>query len=242
MTIHGSLFHDFQENASQDPFSLQGKKLLKIQMGYGPVWAKTGSMVAYQGDVHFENKGAGGLGKMLKSAVTGEGVDMMQCTGQGELFVADNAAEVQILYLENDALSINGNNVLAFSSSIEWDIHRVQARGAAMAGGLYNVALRGTGYVAITTEGEPVALDVASAPTFGDAQAVVLWTAGVTMDIRVDTGGLRSMVRGGSGETFQMAFGGQGYVLVQPSETVVRGGTQASSGSRSSGLGGLLGG
>jgi uncharacterized protein (AIM24 family) len=134
MTIHGSLFHDFLENSSQDPFSLQGKKLLKIQMGYGPVWAKTGSMVAYQGDVRFENKGSGGLGKMLKSAVTGEGVDMMQCTGQGDLFVADNAADVQILYLENDALSINGNNVLAFSSSIEWDIHRVQARGAAMAG------------------------------------------------------------------------------------------------------------
>jgi uncharacterized protein (AIM24 family) len=242
MTIHGSLFHDFQENASQNPFSLQGKKLLKIQMGYGPVWAKTGSMVAYQGDVHFENKCAGGLNKMLKSAVTGEGVDMMQCTGHGELFVADNAAEVQILYLENDALSINGNNVLAFSSSIEWDIHRVQAHGAAMAGGLYNVALRGTGYVAITTEGEPVALDVATAPTFGDAQAVVLWTAGVTMDIRVDTGGLRSMMRGGSGETFQMAFGGQGYVLIQPSESAVRGGTQASSGGRSGGLGGLLGG
>jgi len=242
MAIHGSLFHDFKENSSQDPFSLQGKKLLKIQMGYGPVWAKTGSMVAYQGDVRFENKGAGGLSKMLKSAVTGEGVDMMQCTGQGELFVADMAAEVQILYLENDALSINGNNVLAFSSSIEWDIHRVQARGGTMAGGLYNVALRGTGYVAITTEGEPVALDVASAPTFGDAQAVVLWTAGVTMDLRVDTGGLMSMVRGGSGETFQMAFGGQGYVLVQPSESVVRGGTQASSSGRSGGLGGLLGG
>ena len=104
------------------------------------------------------------------------------------------------------------------------------------------MSLRGTGYVAITTEGEPVALDVAGAPTFGDAQAVVLWTAGVTMDIRVDTGGLRSMMRGGSGETFQMAFGGQGYVLVQPSESVLRGGTQAGSGSRSSGLGGLLGG
>ena len=102
--------------------------------------------------------------------------------------------------------------------------------------------MRGTGYVAITTEGEPVALDVASAPTFRDAQAVVLWTAGVTMDIRVDTGALMSMVRGGSGETFPMAFGGQGYVLVQPSDSLVRGGTQASSGGRSGGLGGLLGG
>lgn len=241
MAIHGSLFEDFRENASQDPFSLQNKKLLKIQMGYGPVWARSGSMVAYQGDIRFENKGAGGLGKMFKAAVTGEGVDMMQCSGQGELFVADEAAEVQVMYLENDAISVNGNNVLAFSSSIEWDIHRIQARGAAMTGGLYNVSLRGTGYVAITTKGEPVALDVASAPTFGDAQAVVLWTSGVSMDVRVDTGGLKSLVRGGTGETFQMAFGGQGYVLVQPSESVIQGGAQAGS-DKGGGLGGLLGG
>ena len=227
MTIHGSLLQDFRENSSQDPFSLQNKKLLKIQMGFGPVWAKTGSMVAYQGDVHFENKGSGGLGKMFKSKVTGEGVDMMQCSGQGDLFVADRASEVQIMYLENDAISVNGKNVLAFSTSIEWDIHRVQAHAAALTGGLYNVSLRGTGYVAITTEGEPVALDVASAPTFGDADAVVAWTAGVSMDIRVDTGGIRSLMRGGSGETLQMAFGGQGYVFVQPSESVVQGGSQA---------------
>lgn len=241
MPIHGSLFEEFKENASQDPFSLQNKKLLKIQMGYGPVWARTGSMVAYQGDVRFENKGSGGLGKMFKAAVTGEGVDVMQCSGQGELFVADLASEIQVMYLENDAISVNGNNVLAFSSSIEWDIHRVQARGAAMTGGLYNVALRGTGYVAVTTKGDPVALDVASAPTYADAEAVVLWTSGVTMDIRVDTGGIKSLVRGGSGETFQMAFGGQGYVLVQPSESVTQGATQ-NRGSGGSGLGGLLGG
>ncbi len=241
--IHGSLFEDFKEKASQDPFTLQNKKLLKIQMGYGPVWAKTGTMVGYQGDVRFENKGAGGLGKMFKSAMTGEGVDMMQCSGQGELFVAELASEVQVMYLENDSISVSGNNVLAFSSSIEWDIHRIQARGAAMTGGLYNVSLRGTGYVAITTKGDPVALDVATAPTFADAQAVVMWTAGVSMDVRIDTGGLKSMVRGGTGETFQMAFGGNGYVLIQPSESVVQGGAQASSGSKSSsGLGGLLGG
>ncbi len=242
MAIHGSLFQEFKENTSQDPFSLQNKKLLKVQMGYGPVWAKTGTMVAYQGDVRFENKGAGGLGKMLKTAVTGEGVDMMQCTGQGELFVAEMAAEVQIMYLENDAIFVNGNNVLAFSSSIDWDIQRIQARGAAMTGGLYNVALRGTGYVAITTKGDPVALDVASSPTFADAQAVVLWTSGVNMDIRVDTGGIKSMVRGGTGETFQMAFSGNGYVLVQPSESVIAGGAQQASSGKSGGLGGLLGG
>jgi uncharacterized protein (AIM24 family) len=244
MTIHGSLFTDFQENTSQDPFSLQNKKLLKVQMNYGPVWALTGSMVGYQGDVRFENKGSGGLDKFLKSKMTGEGVDMMQCSGSGELFLANEAAEVQIMYLENDMISVNGASVLAFSSSIEWDIHRVQARGGMMAGGMFNVSLRGTGYVAITTKGEPVALDVASAPTFADAQAVVMWTAGVSMDIRVDTGGLKSMIRGGTGELVQMAFGGQGYVLVQPAESVATGGHQQSGQGqqRGGGLGGLLGG
>lgn len=240
MPIHGSLFADHQENQATDPFVQQNKKLLKISMAYGPVWAKTGSMVAYQGDVRFQNKGSGGLNKMLKKAVTGEGVDMMECTGQGELFVADRAAEIQVFYLENDMVSVNGNNVLAFSSSIEWDIHRVQARGGMMAGGLFNVSLRGTGYVAVTTEGDPVALDVAGAPTFADAQAVVLWTAGVNMDIKVDSGGLKSMVRGGTGELLQMAFTGQGYVLVQPSEGMVTGGHQAGQ-QQGGGLGNLLG-
>ena len=221
MPIHGSLFTDFKEQKTQDQFSLQNKKLLKIQMGYGPVWAKTGSMVAYQGDIRFENTGSGGLGKMFKAAATGEGVKMMRATGAGELFVADAASEVQVMYLENDMISVNGSNILAFSDSIQWDIHRIQARGAAMTGGLYNVTLRGTGYVAITTKGEPVALDVATAPT-----------------IRVDTGGFKSMVRGGTGETFQMAFGGQGYVLVQPAESVVDGGHKSSSSS----LGDILGG
>jgi uncharacterized protein (AIM24 family) len=240
MTLHGALFTDFKENVSNDQFSLQGKKMLKVQMGYGPVWCRAGSMVGYQGEVHFEKKGSG-LSKMVKSAVTGEGVDMMLATGQGELFCGELAHDVQILYLENDMISVNGASVLAFSSSIEWDIHRIQARGGMMTGGLYNVSLRGTGYVAIVTDGEPVALDVASAPTFGDAQAVVLWTAGVSMDIRVDTGGIGSMLRGGTGETFQMAFGGQGYVLIQPSESVAPGKAQSGGGSSSSG-GGLLGG
>ncbi|GAA4424304.1 hypothetical protein GCM10023169_20830 [Georgenia halophila] len=243
MAVHGSLFSDFQETRSQDPFTLQNKKLLKIQMGYGPVWAKSGSMVAYQGDVRFENKGSGGLSRMVKSAVTGEGVELMQCSGQGEVFVADNASEVQVIYLENDSISVNGNNVLAFSSSINWDIHRIQARGGAMTGGMYNVSLQGTGYVAVTTKGDPIALDVAGSPTFADAQAVVLWTAGVSMDVRVDTGGLKSLVRGGTGEMLQMAFGGQGYVLVQPAESVVEGGHQSNGNQSSSGgLSNLFGG
>jgi uncharacterized protein (AIM24 family) len=241
MTIHGSLFQEYKERPSADPFSLQNKKMLRVEMKYGPVQAKTGSMVAYQGDVRFAKKSSGGLGKIMKSAMTGEGVDMMECTGSGELFLADLASEVQVMYLENDAISVNGNNVLAFSSSIEWDIHRIQAKGAVMTGGGYNVSLRGTGYVAVTTKGDPIALDVSGSATFADPQAVVLWTAGVSMDVRVDTGGVMSMMRGGSGEAFQMAFGGTGYVVVQPSESVAAGGHGQASSSAPSSPAGLLG-
>lgn len=240
MPIIGSLFQDYTETTGQDPFTHQNKKLLKVHMGFGPVFAKLGSMVAYQGDVRFQNTGSGGLNKMLKSKMTGEGVNMMQCEGTGELFLADMASEIQIFYLDNDTVSINGGSVLAFSASIEWDIRRVNAgKASMMAGGMFNVELRGTGYVAVTTKGEPVALDVSGAPTFADAQAVVLWTSGVSMDIRVDTGGLKSMLRGGTGELVQMAFGGQGHVLVQPAESVAEGGHQKQQ--QQSGGGGLMG-
>lgn len=239
MTLHGALFTQFGENTSTDQFSLQGPRMLKVAMGFGPVWCRSGSMVGYQGDVHFEKKGSG-LNRMLKGALTGEGVDLMLASGQGELFVAEAAHNVQIMYLDDDMVSVNGTRILAFSSSVEWDIHRVQTRGAMMTGGLYNVSLRGSGYVAVVTDGEPVALDVASAPTFGDPHAVVMWTAGVSMDLRVDTGGLSSMIRGGSGETFQMAFGGQGYVLIQPSESA-RADVGHQAGGSANPLGGLFG-
>ncbi len=238
MTIRSN-FDQYAEAETGEQFTKQNSKLLKIELSEGGVQTKRGSMVAYQGDVKFENKGSGGLGKMIKKAATGEGADMMHATGSGELFVADDAKDVQILFLENDSISVNGANILAFNDSIQWDIKRLSGGGAAgmMAGGLYNMQLSGTGYVAITTDGPPVMLNVASAPTFGDAQAVVMWSGGVQMQLKTDTtGGLKSMVRGGTGELYQMAFGGQGFILVQPSE-----GKPQFGGGGESGGGGLLG-
>jgi len=220
MTIHAD-FTEYQETTGADPFTLQNKKLLKVFLQYGPVKARIGSMVAYQGDARFEHAGSGGVGGFLKQKFTGEGVPTMDVTGTGEVFLADQAAEIQVMYLENDQIWVNGANVLAFSASLAWDIQMVGGAGA-MAGGLYNVTLTGTGYVAITTDGTPVVLDVASAPTFADPQAVVMWTQGVTMNLKTDVS-VKTFIGKGSGESFQMAFSGQGWVMVQPSEGVARG-------------------
>jgi uncharacterized protein (AIM24 family) len=181
----------FNETQSQDAFALQNSKLLKVRLEAVTVQAKLGSMVAYQGDVTFEHAGSGGLGRMLKKAVTGEGTQLMKVTGRGEVFLADQAQDIHLIYLENDHITVNGPNLLAFDTGIDWDIRRVEGASGMMGGGLYNMALQGTGWVAILSDGPPVLLNVASAPTFADAQAAITWSSGRLQDEEPDRARLR---------------------------------------------------
>ena len=103
-----STLGEFQETQSQQAFALQNSKLLKVSLDQVTIQAKAGSMVAYQGDVSFEYAGAGGMSRMLKKAVTGEGTRLMKMSGTGEVFLADTAQDVHLLYLENDAITVNG--------------------------------------------------------------------------------------------------------------------------------------
>jgi uncharacterized protein (AIM24 family) len=209
-----------------------------VRLDQVTVQAKLGSMVAYQGDVTFEHAGSGGLGRMLKKAVSGEGSQLMKLTGSGEVFLADQAQDIHLLYLENDFITVNGPNLLAFDSGIDWDIKRVEGAGGMVGGGLYNMALHGTGWVAILSDGPPVMLDVSAAPTYADAQAAITWSSGVQTGLKTDFK-MKNLIGRGSGETIQMSFSGQGWVLVQPSEGRVTAPTSGGS-SSSGGLGGLL--
>jgi uncharacterized protein (AIM24 family) len=227
----------FNETTATDAFSLQNSKLLKVRLEEVTIQAKLGSMVAYQGAVTFEHAGSGGMGRLLKKAATGEGTSLMKITGSGEVFLADSAQEVHLVYLEGEKITINGRNLLAFDAGIDWDIERVQGASGMMGAGLFNVALQGSGWVAILSDGQPVLLDVGSAPTFADAQAAIAWSGTVTTSMKTDFK-MKNLIGRGSGETLQMAFGGTGWVLVQPSEGRV-GETSSSGGG---GLGGLLNG
>jgi uncharacterized protein (AIM24 family) len=228
---------NFREIESQNAFSLQNSKLLKVELDQVTIQAKLGSMVAYQGEVRFEHAGSGGLGRMLKKAMSGEGTQLMKIAGTGEVFLADQAQDIHLIYLENDFITVNGPNLLAFDSGIDWDIKRVQGASSMMGGGLFNMALQGTGWVAILSDGPPVLLNVASAPTFADAQAAITWSSGVTTGIKTDVN-LKNLIGRGSGESIQMSFSGQGWVLVQPSEGRIQAIGQSSGGG--GGLGNLL--
>ncbi len=58
---------------------------------------------------------------------------------------------------------------------------------------------------------------MAEAATFADAQAAVVWSSGVTTALKTDFKA-KNLIGKGSGESVQIAFSGQGWVLVQPSE------------------------
>ena len=207
----------YGEVETGEAFTLQGPRLLKVELSATSVMAKSGAMVAYQGDVHFEHKG-GGLGRLLKKAATGEQLRLMEATGTGEVFLANQAMLVHVLRLNDDSITVNGENILAFETGIDWDVTRVKGGTAGvLAGGLFNIHLRGTGLVALVSDGEPVRLDVSEAATFADPQAAIAWSGGVETTLRADVQA-KTLIGLGSGESFQLGFAGTGWVLVQPSE------------------------
>ena len=217
MAETGDPLDRYREVETGEAFTLQNKRLLKVELSATSVMAKSGAMVAYQGDVHFEHKG-GGLGRLLKKAASGESLRLMQAAGSGEVFLAHQAMLVHVLRLNGDSMTVNGRNILAFETGIDWDVARVKGGAAGVvAGGLFNIHLRGTGMVALISDGEPVRLDVAQAPTFGDPQAAIAWSGDVTTNLKADVQA-KSLIGMGSGESLQLGFSGHGWVLVQPSE------------------------
>ena len=238
------------EASGTGAFTLQNSKMLKVRVGLDgnppEMFARQGAMVAYQGQAQFDYQGAGGIKQMVKQKLSGEGVATMKVAGQAEVFFADQASDIHLIELEGDAVSINGRNVLAYSSGLQTDVHFVGGGGIA-AGGLFNTLIQGHGTVAITTKGTPVVLATDS-PTFVDSNAVVCWSANLQTSI-ASSFKIGNLIGRSSGEAIQIGFQGQGWVIVQPSEfdlaTMNQSGQNTSpggSGGVGGGLGGLAGG
>jgi uncharacterized protein (AIM24 family) len=226
------------DNMAQPPthagMSLQHAKCVKYALN-GEMFARQGAMVAFRGNLQFEVKRQG-VGNFLKRAVTGEGVALMAVRGQGEVWFASTAADCFILELEpGDELSINGRNVLCFDPSLQYSIQMVRG-GGMFGGGLFNCVFKGHGRLAIVCEGQPIVIPVSQElPVLVDTDAVVGWSSALQTTIQKSQS-LGSVLRGGSGELFQLALSGQGFVIVQPSEG------KPMAAEKSGGLGNVLGG
>ena len=211
-----------QKDASSEAFELESSHLLEVKLN-GRVWAKAGSMVAYRGGVKFTREGMldQGLGNLLKKAISGEGAQMMKMEGLGRVYVADGGKKVTLLRLVNEAIFVNGNDVLAYEDGIESKITMMRKVSGMLSGGLFNVRLSGTGVVAITSHYEPLTLAVSKegGAVFTDPNATVAWSGGLSPEIVTDIS-LGTLFGRGSGESIQLKFAGEGWVVVQPYEEV----------------------
>jgi uncharacterized protein (AIM24 family) len=198
-----------------DSFQTEHSKLLDVHLD-GTVMTKADAMVAYTGDVTFTGKATAeeGLTGLVKEAVSSEGTPVMEAEGSGHLYVADQGKRVQVLDLGADeSISVNGDDVLAFESGVDYEINTVGSLSGVAAGGLTNVYLDGPGQVAISTHGDPLVLEP---PVTTDPNATVAWSAGLSPSLGTNKA---FEIGQTSGESIQMEFtGSEGFVVVQPFE------------------------
>lgn len=210
-----------QDERENDYFELETPRILEVNLA-DMVWAKAGSMISYTGQIKFEREGVleHGVGTMFKKALTGEGTSLMKAVGRGRLYLADKGKKITIFELNDEAITVNGNDLLAFEPGIEWEIKMMRKMAGVMAGGLFNVTLKGKGRVAITSHYEPLTLLVRPGePVLTDPNATVAWSGNLKPEFRTDVS-LRTFLGRGSGESIQMEFTGEGFVIVQPFEEV----------------------
>lgn len=218
-TLSSFLEKTADRDLNQGLFELESERMLDINLN-GSVWIKMGAMVAYTGEVKFEREGIleQGIGNLLKKAVSGEGTRLTRATGRGSVFCADSGKKITILSLSNEAIFVNGNDLLAFEMSLKYEIKMLKKVSAMLAGGLFNIRLEGSGMVAITTHYDPMTLPVTpQAPVVTDPNATVMWTGNLQPEFKTDIQ-LKTFFGRGSGESLQMKFTGQGFVVVQPYE------------------------
>jgi uncharacterized protein (AIM24 family) len=210
-----------QKDHGQGLFEMETERFLELNLD-GMIWTKMGSMVSYRGDVKFTREGIleQGIGNLFKKAISGEGTSLTKAEGRGVVYLADSGKKITILNLQGESLFINGNDLLAFEPSINYDIKMMRKMSAMLAGGLFNIRLEGSGMVAFTSHYDPITLMVTpDNPVVTDPNATVAWSGSLEPQFKTDVS-LKTFFGRGSGESIQMAFQGTGFVVIQPYEEV----------------------
>ncbi|MFH0242453.1 AIM24 family protein [Streptomyces sp. HK10] len=208
------------EVQSQDRYALQNPQLLRVLLGgQDDVLARKGAMVAYQGLMEFDGEYESG-GRRRGRSRTGEGLDLMRCSGQGTVYLANLAQYIHIMDVESEGLTVDSSYVLALDSSLHWEVIAVDSQSGISGSGAYNLNITGHGKVALMTSGQPLALQVAPERyVSADSDAVVAWSSSLRVQMQAQTSSQSVFRRrGGTGEGWELNFTGQGFALVQPSE------------------------
>ena len=201
-------------------FRLESSRLLEVELRDERVMTRAGAMVAYDGQIKFEKSILGGEGLFgaLKRRVGGEGFDLMTTSGTGRVYIAQNAAEILLVPLQNEKIFIESSSLLAFDDGMKSNTVFAGLRGASSGQGLFTTTVEGTGNVAAISDGTAIVLEVTpSEPLFVDPDAFIGFKGNIRQEFVFDVN-WKTMIGQSSGESYQLKFTGQGVVYIQPSE------------------------
>ena len=152
------------------------------------------------------------------SAMAGEGMTLMEVTGEGTVYLASEAAEVTLVQLTGDTLFVESESLLALEGGLRTGVQFVGLRGMGTGQGLATTKVEGHGTVAIVSDGPAIALEVTpETPLSVDPHAYVGHHGQLRQDVVTDVN-WRTVIGHGSGESVQFRYQGHGLVYVQPAE------------------------
>ncbi|MFJ3900986.1 AIM24 family protein [Streptomyces sp. NPDC090025] len=213
---------NYAEQQSQERYVVQNPQLLRVTLGgHDDVLARKGAMVAYQGLVDFDGEYKS-PNQRRSRARTGEGLDLMRCSGQGTVYFANLAQYIHVVDVDPEGMTVDSAYVLALDSTLHTEVIAVDSQYGVSGTGKYQLNITGRGKVALMTSGQPLMMLVTPDKYVNvDADAIVAWSAGLRVQMQAQT--VNSSVmrrRGNTGEGWELSFLGQGYALVQPSEVM----------------------
>ncbi|MCX5375994.1 AIM24 family protein [Streptomyces sp. NBC_00091] len=219
--MQSSLF-GYAEQQSQDRYTVQNPQLLRVTLaGSDDVLARKGAMVAYQGIIDFDGEYQSGNQRGARRR-TGEGLDLMRCSGQGTVYLANLAQYVHVVDVDHDGLTVDSSYVLALDSTLHTEVIAVDSQYGISGSGKYQLNISGRGKVALMTSGQPLMMQVTPDKYVNaDADAIVAWSTSLRVQMQAQThstGVWRR--RGNTGEGWELSFLGTGFALVQPSEVL----------------------
>ncbi|NBE51775.1 AIM24 family protein [Streptomyces boluensis] len=208
------------EQQTQERYAIQNPQMLRVTLeGHDDILARKGAMVAYQGLMEFDGEYQS-QGQRRSRANTGEGLDLMRCSGQGTVYLANLAQYIHIVDIDQQGLTVDSSYVLALDSQLHTEVIAVDSQFGISGSGKYQLNITGSGKVALMTSGQPLMLQVTPEKYVNaDADAIVAWSNSLRVQMQAQThsSGVRRR-RGNTGEGWELSFMGNGFALVQPSE------------------------
>lgn len=197
------------------------KKVLHADLTGDSVRAAQGAMVAYTGSVSFKHAGMGGGGGLraaVKQRIAGESITLMECQGQGRVYLAQKGLDVTVVALDDDRLTVESEHILAVTAGLRLDVQFSGLRGLTSGQGLATTTVTGRGQCAVVSDGPLIPLAVRQGmPLVVDPDAYVAGTGDLQLSL-VSGVTWRSLLGAGGGEPFSLRFEGRGTVYIQPAE------------------------